>query len=137
TRELSDYLEPAPGTDISFRGQYPSDYLLTSPSRRVRAWHLVGGLDLLDANELNGSEPQDGYPVTLREWIRRDGLKCLKIKLRGQDARWDYQRLVQVGQMAQEEGVEWLSADFNCTVTEPGYVNELLAQLRDEQPRLH
>ena len=28
----------------------------------------------------------------MREWIERDGLNCLKVKLRG-DQDWDYQRL--------------------------------------------
>jgi L-alanine-DL-glutamate epimerase-like enolase superfamily enzyme len=136
-RDLSEFLEPASGTDISFRGAFPRDYLVASPSRRVRAWHLVGGLDLLEAHELTGKEPNDGYPVTLREWIRRDGLTCLKIKLRGQDAGWDYERLTLIGAMAQAEGVEWLTADFNCTVTAAAYVNDLLDRLRDEHPRIY
>ena len=29
------------------------------------------------------------------------------------------------------------SADFNCTVTDPAYVNELLDRLRDEHPRIY
>ena len=33
--------------------------------------------------------------------------------------------------------VEWLTADFNCTVRDPAYVNEILDRLRDEQPRLY
>ncbi len=33
--------------------------------------------------------------------------------------------------------MEWLSADFNCTVTDPAYVNALLDRLRDESPRLY
>lgn len=135
TRDLAEYLEPATGTAVSFRGRFPSDYLVASPARHLRAWHLVGGLDLLEADELTGSEPRDGYPVTLRDWIRRDGLTCLKIKLRGNDAGWDYERLVRVGAMAQTERVDWLTADFNCTVTEPAYVDELLDRLRDEHPR--
>ena len=72
-----------------------------------------------------------------RTGIRRDGLKCLKIKLRGNDAAWDYERIARVGGIAVEEGVTWLTADFNCTVTEPAYVNEMLDHLRDELPRYH
>ncbi len=34
------------------------------------------------------------------------------------------------------QGVDWLSADFNCTVTEPAYVDEILDRLRDEHPHL-
>jgi L-alanine-DL-glutamate epimerase-like enolase superfamily enzyme len=73
----------------------------------------------------------------LSDWIARDGLKCLKVKLRGTDAAWDYQRLVRVGQIALTQDVEKLTADFNCTVTDPQYVNDILDRLRTEQPRIH
>jgi L-alanine-DL-glutamate epimerase-like enolase superfamily enzyme len=103
----------------------------------LRAWHLVGGLDLIGSEERTGIEPQDGYPVLLEDWIRQDGLKCLKIKLRGNDETWDYHRLLKVGEVALEHQVEWLSTDFNCTVTHPDYVNRILDRLRDEHPRLY
>jgi L-alanine-DL-glutamate epimerase-like enolase superfamily enzyme len=136
-RDLAAFLEPAAGSRVSFGGKFPADFLLASPPRCLRAWHLVGGLDRLESHELTGSEPHDGYPVLLADWIQRDGLRCLKVKLRGNDAAWDYDRLVQVGNIAVAHGVEWLSADFNCTVTDPAYVNELLDRLRDEQARLY
>ena len=85
----------------------------------MAAWHLVGGLDLLEPGELTSQEPADGYPVVLTDWIQRDGLKCLKIKLRGNDAAWDYARTVKIGEIAVAGGVEWLTADFNCTVHDP------------------
>ena len=136
-RDLSAYLEPVPGSGVSFAGRYPADELRTVPSEEVRAWHLVGGVDALEAWDLTGQEPDDGYPVLLADWIRADGLTCLKVKLRGNDAAWDYERLVRVGAIGAPLGVEWLSADFNCTVTEPGYVNAILDRLRDEHPRLY
>jgi L-alanine-DL-glutamate epimerase-like enolase superfamily enzyme len=101
------------------------------------AWHLVAGKDVVDKSELVGNEPDDGYPVLLRDWIRKDGLKCLKVKLRGDDPVWDYARLTKVGQMAEEEGVPWLTSDFNCTVTDPEYVNEILDKLKWEDPRCY
>jgi L-alanine-DL-glutamate epimerase-like enolase superfamily enzyme len=85
---------------------------------------------------LTGAEPDDGYPVLLADWIRRDGLKCVKVKLRGNDGAWDFGRLIEVGEVGSANGVEWFSADFNCTVTDPAYVNEVLDRLRSEQPRL-
>lgn len=137
SRTLADFLTPAAGADVSFVGKFPADFLATKRPDRLRAWHLVGGVDPLDASELKGTEPNDGYPVLLRDWIQRDGLKCLKIKLRGNDAAWDYARTVKIGQIAVEGGVEWLTADFNCTVHDPAYVNEILDRLRDEHPRLY
>jgi L-alanine-DL-glutamate epimerase-like enolase superfamily enzyme len=136
-QDLSIYLTPAAGTTVSFVGQYPQDYLVAPRPARLRAWHLVGGLDLLDDAERSGSEPNDGYPVTLPEWIARDGLKCLKVKLRGNDAAWDYQRIVRVGAIGIAQGVEWLTTDFNCTVTDPAYVTEILDRLLIEQPRIY
>jgi len=136
-RDLAAYLTPAEGSAVSFVGRYPQDDLVSPPPSTLYAWHLVGGLDPLDPSELNGSEPHDGYPLLLADWIARDGLKCLKVKLRGNDDAWDYARLMRVGQIAIQGGVHWLSADFNCTVTDPAYVNAILDRLRDEQPRIY
>src|SRR5204862_2084334 len=101
--------------DARFAGRRPAQFLQPR-SDRLPVWHLIGGLDPIEPAELTGNEPRDGYPVLLRDWIRTDGLRCLKIKLRGTDAAWDYARIVQVGRISIEEGVTWLTADFNCTV---------------------
>ena len=136
-RDLADFLTPAADVSIDYRGKYPADFLVADPPRRLLAWHLVGGLDPLTAADESGQEPRDGHPVNLVDWIERDGLTCLKIKLRGTDAAWDRQRLARVGQIALERGVEWLTADFNCTVTDPAYVLEALDQLAADQPQVY
>jgi L-alanine-DL-glutamate epimerase-like enolase superfamily enzyme len=135
--DLSLYLEPEEGVDVSFADKYPADFLRAPALEHVTAWHLVGGKDLLDASELTGSEPDDGYPVLLTDWIKRDGLKCLKVKLCGTDSDWDYERLVRVGTIAIENDVLWLTTDFNCTVTEPAYVTDILDRLMGEHPRIY
>ncbi len=135
-RDLAGFIEPA-AADISFAGKFPGDFLLAERRDRLAAWHLVGGLDPLDESELTGLEPGDGYPVLLADWIKADGLRCLKIKLKGTDARWDFERLVKAGGIGLAEGVQWLSADFNCTVEAPEYVTEILDRLQKEQPRCH
>jgi L-alanine-DL-glutamate epimerase-like enolase superfamily enzyme len=135
--DLSHFLTPAAGADVSFAGRFPGEFLLPVRQETVPAWHLVGGKDPVGSDELTGSEPDDGYPVLLRDWIRRDGLKCLKVKLRGDDPGWDYDRLLKVGRMAVEEDVDWLTADFNCTVQDPAYVSAILDRLILEQPRLY
>ena len=106
------------------------------PEKTLPVWHLVGGLDALEENDLTGDEPDDGYPVLLRDWIRRDGLKCLKIKLRGNDLEWDHDRLVAVGRIALEEGVTHLTTDFNCMVTDPEYVNTILDRVAESEPEI-
>jgi L-alanine-DL-glutamate epimerase-like enolase superfamily enzyme len=135
--DLSTMLQPADGADVSFAGKYPGDFLAKTPLTKVPVWHLVGGLDPLETSNLKGTEPKDGYPVLLRDWIKTDGLKCLKIKLRGNDEAWDYQRTVDIGKISIETGVDWLTTDFNCTVTDPAYVNRIIDRLRDEYPRIH
>ncbi|MBI2435345.1 MAG: mandelate racemase/muconate lactonizing enzyme family protein [Candidatus Hydrogenedentes bacterium] len=135
--DLAQFIVPASRAVFSFEGRYPAHYLRQHPQQRLPVWHLVGGLDPLAEDELDGHAPQDGYPVLLRDWIQKDGLKCLKIKLRGNDAAWDYERILRVGTMAMEEGVDWLSTDFNCTVTDPAYVNDMLDRLLKEQPRIY
>lgn len=131
--DLDAYLEPDdPG--VSFAGQHPADYLDFPRRDRLPAWHLVGGKDPVEPDDLTGDEPDDGYPVLLRDWVRADGLTCLKVKLRGDDPAWDRDRLAKVGRLAVAEGVEHLSADFNCTVTDPGYVVEVLRAFGRDQP---
>ncbi|MEI9892368.1 MAG: mandelate racemase/muconate lactonizing enzyme family protein [Chthoniobacter sp.] len=130
--DLARFLEPS----AKFAGQWPADFL-TPRRERLPVWHLVGGLDPVEPEELTGSEPNDGYPILLRDWIRSDGLRCLKIKLRGNDAAWDYARIVKIGRMSIEEDVTWLTADFNCTVTDPAYVTEILDRLLIEEPRIY
>lgn len=135
--DLAHFLAPADGANADFSGKFPADFLVAPAEKTLCAWHLVGGMDLLDDTERTGIEPDDGYPVTLREWIATDGLTCLKIKLRGNDAAWDYDRIVTVGRIARETGVLWLSVDFNCTVTDPEYVNGILDRLLHGAPQTY
>src|SRR5262249_54056546 len=133
--DLADFMTPAPDAKVNFRDQHPVDYLTSEPVHSLPVWHLVGGLDPIDPSEHSSDQSHDGYPVLLGDWIKRDGLYCLKIKLRGDDAAWDYDRIVRVGQIGRSLGVRWLSADFNCTVREPAYVNEILDRLERDEPQ--
>jgi L-alanine-DL-glutamate epimerase-like enolase superfamily enzyme len=125
-----EYAEP-------FAGRYPQEFFARPAPKTLPAWHLVGGKDLLLPAEATGSEPDDGYPVFLPDWIERDGLQCLKVKLTGTDAEWDYARMRDVGRIAALREVLWLSADFNCTVLDPAYVNAILDRLLAEEPRTY
>lgn len=135
--DLAWYFADDPRASL-FEGRYPDHFLLPAPAvpRRLPVWHLVGGLDPIDTDDLAGDEPRDGHPVLLRDWIRRDGLRCLKVKLRGTDPAWDFERLVNVGQVALECDVPYLCADFNCTVTDPDVVIDTLDTLRRDHPAI-
>ena len=129
-RDLADLIEDAP----AFRSKFPADFLANPRREQLVAWHLVGGLDPLEPADVTGPSPGDDYPVHLRDWIAVDGLRCLKIKLRGNDADWDYGRIVRVGAIAREAGVDWLSVDFNCTVKDPQYVIDILDRVKRDHP---
>ena len=124
--DLSHYLDPADDIDHNFAGRYPENYLIRPRPNHLPAWHAVGGNDLLDDAERTGDEPDDGYPVVLPDWIQRDGITCLKIKLTGQEPGWDYDRIVRIGQIGIENNAMWLCTDFNCTVQH--------SQLRQRHP---
>ena len=91
--DLSDFITPAEGSRVTFRGKYPEDFLVLPRPDRMPAWHLVGGKDLIDRSELDGTEPDDGYPVLLPDWIQRDGLKCLLLRKVGKAVRESFEDL--------------------------------------------
>lgn len=137
SRDLSAFIQAEDGSGIDFRGRYPQDYLVREAPKILPVWHLVGGVDALETADLTGNEPKDEHPLLLADWIQRDGLKCLKVKLRGTDAAWDYERMVRVGRIGLTNGVRWLSADFNCTVQDPAYVNAITDKLLVDEPEIY
>ena len=123
-----------------FQGRYIADYLVPL-AKWVDAFHLVGGLDKLTDAEITADDPDDGLPVSLEQWIRYEGIHCLKVKLRGNDLPWDLQRLVAVSSIARQQheklGIAqmWLSADTNEMCPEPEYMVELLEKFRARDRR--
>ena len=102
-------------------------------------YHLIGALDALEDSDLR-QRLNDGYPETLPEWIRTDGLTHLKIKLNGDDLKWDVERVVRVDRVAgaaqQSRGVErWhYSLDFNERCANVDYLLEFLAHVKEQAP---
>ena len=123
--------------DERFVGGYPSDFFVQDVPDSLPVWHLVGGKDILRESDRTGSEPDDGYPVSLEKWIERDGLTSLKIKLTGDDAEWDYRRVVEVGSLALPMGAKAFSPDFNCRVKSPEYVTSILDRLAAEHREIY
>ena len=106
------------------------------PVARLPLYHLVGALDPLTPADV-AKPVGDGLPETLSEWIRRDGLSHLKIKLNGDDPSWDLERIVAVDRIAEDtvEGVQWrYSLDFNERCRDVDYLIELLNKLRERSP---
>ncbi len=129
TNDLAHYL------DDSYRGIFLGDLISSQPVDTLPLYHLVGALDPLTAADV--SEPVgDGLPETLGEWIHRDGLTHLKIKLAGDDLDWDVQRVAGVYQIAAaaRDGAWSFSLDFNERCEDEEYVLSLLDRLTTESP---
>ena len=132
SRDMPDDLAAYLG-DAGFKGRYPSDFLSYGASR-IPAWHTVGGLDALSDGAETSEETGNGVPATLDEWIRKDRLSRLKIKLSGTDFEWDYERVMNVVGVSMPRGVTMLGMDFNGTVTDPRYVVNLFERIRRDRP---
>lgn len=129
--DLSRYLGP------NFAGKYPDHYLRPHFLPEIPIFHLVGGLDKLTREEVDETDPADGLPNSLEEWIARDGVYCLKVKLRGTDLEWDLERTVAVYEVGRRELDKlgqpqlYLSVDTNEQCESPAYMVEYLQRLRE------
>ena len=83
--DLSHYL------GAEYRGEYPSRYIQAEPKARMPLCHLISAVDPIEAAD-NTNPIRDGLPETLPEWINYNGLNHLKIKLNGNDLKWDLER---------------------------------------------
>lgn len=126
--------------NADFAGEYLDRYTLREPKPRMPLYHLVGALDPLTGADL----PQrlnDGWPETLPEWIRANGLTHLKIKLNGDDLNWDVERVCGVERTAAEAQAArgctaWhYSLDFNERCANVQYVLDFLARIQERSPR--
>lgn len=124
-----------------FVGKYLSDYLRPAYKPTLPIFHLVGGMDKLRRSEVTDEDPRDGLPVSLEEWIERDGLRCFKVKLVGSDVDWDVERTAQVAEVIaatyQRLGINdrfYLSTDSNENNPDPGSVVEYLEKLQVRSP---
>lgn len=132
-RDLSAYLS------AEFSGEHLDRYTLRTPKPSMPLYHLVGALDPLSESDVS-NRVGDGLPETLAEWIVADGLTHLKIKLAGDDLKWDVERVVGVERVAAEVQArrgcsQWCySADFNEKCPNVEYVLEFLAEVRQRAP---
>lgn len=129
-QDLSAYLGPA------YRGLYLDRFVSVNPKPVMPLYHLVGALDPLEESEVV-KPAADGLPETLHQWILRDGLTHLKIKLAGDDLAWDVERVLGVDRTATAAAADRsfaFSLDFNERCQDEAYVLELLDQLTARSP---
>jgi L-alanine-DL-glutamate epimerase-like enolase superfamily enzyme len=138
--DLSCYLGPA------YRGVYPSQFLRQDYLPQVPVFHLVGGLDLLHRHEVTDAFPRDDLPNSLDDWIARDGVFCLKVKLRGRDLAWDLARTQEVARVYHAVQTTrrpdlpprpYLTADTNEQCESPEYMVEYLRTLAEQAPQVY
>lgn len=127
-----------------FGGKYIADYLQPQYRPSLPIFHLVGGVDKLWRSEVTAEDPQDGLPVSLDQWIERDGLRCFKVKLTGTDIDGDVERTAQVAEVIAETyerlGISdpfHLSTDSNENNESPETVVEYLRKLQQRSPRAY
>jgi L-alanine-DL-glutamate epimerase-like enolase superfamily enzyme len=133
-RDLAAYLT------ADFAGEYLDRYTLRQPKARMPLYHLVGALDPLSDGDIS-QRINDGLPETLPEWIAADGLTHLKIKLNGDDLKWDVGRVIGVEAAAAPAQAargcqDWnYSLDFNEKCANVQYVLDFLSHLQERAPQ--
>jgi L-alanine-DL-glutamate epimerase-like enolase superfamily enzyme len=131
--DLSHYLGP------EFKGEYLEEYVLREPKPRLALYHSVGASDPIEQSDIR-KRLNDGLPETLPEWIRYNGLRCIKIKLNGDDLAWDLERVVHIDRVTREvqrerSVKEWVySLDFNERCPNVGYLLDFLHHLKERTP---
>ncbi|MCX6609269.1 MAG: hypothetical protein NTW74_00275 [Acidobacteria bacterium] len=129
--DLAHYL----GKD--FKGEYLNRYVNAKPRAEVNLYHSVGGVDTLTEADIT-KRLADGLPETLAEWIRFNGLHHIKIKLQGDDLKWDIDRTVTINRIAEETSpnVNWrYCVDFNERCPNVAYLLEYLRKVKELSPR--
>ena len=133
THDVSRYLGP------DFQDVRLDRALLSKRQERIPVFHSVGGLDPLEASDVE-APIRDGLPETLDDWIRREGLIRLKIKLQGDDLSSDVERMLAIDRIASSAQTERRDSDFaycldfNERCRDVQYVLECLHQIRARSP---
>jgi len=131
SRDLSAYL------NADFRGEHLSRYILQTPTPRINLYHSVGGADALLAADIQ-KRINDGFPETLPEWIRYNGLHHIKIKLQGDELKWDIERVIHIDRIANDTRpqVDWrYCVDFNERCPNVAYLLEFLRKVKEATPK--
>jgi L-alanine-DL-glutamate epimerase-like enolase superfamily enzyme len=122
-----------------FTGEYLNRYVLPRPKPAMPLYHLVGAADPITEGDIK-QRINDGLPETLPEWIFYNGLTHFKIKLNGDDLRWDIERVLTVDRVTTDtqakRGVEkwYYSLDFNERAPNVAYLLDFLRGIRERSP---
>jgi L-alanine-DL-glutamate epimerase-like enolase superfamily enzyme len=133
SHDLSYYLGP------EFKGEYLDRYIAKIPKASMPMYHSVGASDPILAEDIK-KRIGDGLPEDLPEWIEYNGLTNIKIKLNGDDLKWDVDRIVRIERAAAEvqarrQVARWVySLDFNERCPNVAYLLDFIRQLKAQSP---
>lgn len=131
--DLSHFLEP------QFKGSHLSEYVRPEPQPQMPLYHLIGALDPV-FGKWGATLTGENFPELLGDWIKRDGLTHLKIKLAGDDFDWDVERFLDIDSAAsivqKDIGCKrWnYSLDFNEKCENIDYVIDFLNLVNTRNP---
>lgn len=131
--DLSHYI----GTE--FKGEYLEKYVLKTPKPSMPLYHLVGAVDPIFEDDIK-KRLNDGLPETLPEWIDYNGLTNIKIKLNGEDIKWDIERVLRVDKAAvqtqsRRKVDKWVySLDFNEKCPNVAYLIDMMKTIQAKAP---
>ena len=120
-----------------FANEHLDKYILKKPRQTVNLYHSVGGADPLTTADII-KPVGDGLPETLPEWIKFNGLHHIKIKLQGDELKWDIERVVSIDRIANEArpDIDWrYCVDFNERCPNIDYLLEFLRQVKAKTPK--
>lgn len=122
-----------------FAGRNLSEFVRDKPRPQMPLYHLVGALDPVYGS-WGKTVTGENFPELLGDWILRDGLTHLKIKMAGDDFDWDTERFLDIDSAAaviqkQRKCSEWFySIDFNEKCSSIDYVIEFLELVKVRSP---
>jgi L-alanine-DL-glutamate epimerase-like enolase superfamily enzyme len=131
--DLSHYLGK------EFKGEYLEKYVSKTPKPAMPLYHLVGAVDPVFPEEVK-KPVGDGLPEHLAQWIEYSGLTHIKIKLNGEDLKWDLERVLAVNKVAEATQAKrkvskwYYSLDFNEKCPNVGYLIDMLRQVKQKAP---
>jgi L-alanine-DL-glutamate epimerase-like enolase superfamily enzyme len=131
--DLGHYLGP------EYKGEFPVRYVSQEPKRRMPLYHLVSAIDPIEESDIT-KRINDGLPETLPEWIRYNGLTHFKIKLNGDDPKWDVDRVLRIDRVTTETQkqrgvIDWVySLDFNEKCPNVQYLLDFLHEVKQKTP---
>ncbi len=123
-----------------YKGRHLNQFVTTAPKPSIPLFHSVGALDALTRAEI--TKPlNDGLPETLGDWIAYSGVDHIKIKLNGDDLKWDLERVLNIENVTvdvqKRRGIAtWFySLDFNERCRNVEYLLDFIHSLKQQNRR--